>query len=146
MSDSSIIDLFTGAPWDAYTRADALREGVLIDATRRASALGFNVPVALTREVWEDCVRWDAQIEAAKPERTNQSPEGRLHDVLWLAFLAAATTRDGHRQWITFDVFRVPPTGEGLAPSRVTLVLTIGPGDTVDPVITISLPSLPTED
>jgi hypothetical protein len=36
-----------------YTRADALRDGVLIDATAVAREAGIRYPVALTRAAWE---------------------------------------------------------------------------------------------
>src|SRR4051794_36967081 len=40
-----------------YSRADALRDGVLIDVSPTAAEAGFRWPVALTRAVWERCVR-----------------------------------------------------------------------------------------
>jgi hypothetical protein len=40
----------------AYTRADALRDGVLIAVSQIAREAGFCFPVALTRAVWERCV------------------------------------------------------------------------------------------
>jgi hypothetical protein len=39
-----------------YNRADALRDGVLIDVSATAREAGIRFPVALTRAVWERCV------------------------------------------------------------------------------------------
>lgn len=40
-----------------YSRADALRDGVLIDVSAVAREAGIRYPVALTRAVWERCGR-----------------------------------------------------------------------------------------
>jgi hypothetical protein len=39
-----------------YTRADAIRDGVLIDVSELARGAGIRHPVALTRAVWQRCV------------------------------------------------------------------------------------------
>jgi hypothetical protein len=39
-----------------YSRADALADGVLIDATELAREAGFRYPVALTSAAWHECV------------------------------------------------------------------------------------------
>ena len=39
-----------------YTRAQALAEGVLIDAGPMAREAGFRWPVAITAAAWDDCV------------------------------------------------------------------------------------------
>lgn len=141
---ASVWDLFTGAEVIyAYTRADALRDGLLVDATRRAAALGFQVPVALSSAVYADCVTWDARAEANKPEGTAQDTSGRLHDVLWMAFLAVARLNGAgaaHSGRVDFEVLRVPVEGPSVAPQLVNLRAVIGPGDAGEPVITILFP------
>jgi hypothetical protein len=62
----------------AYTRADALRDGVLVDVSATAREAGLQYPVALTRAVWERCV-------AVPPGVVCQDEAGRLWDVLWRA-------------------------------------------------------------
>ena len=42
----------------AYTRAEAIADGVLIDVTETAKEVGFRLPVALTAAAWADCVAW----------------------------------------------------------------------------------------
>jgi hypothetical protein len=39
-----------------YSRADALRDGVLIDVSATAWEAGFRYPVALTAAAWGRCV------------------------------------------------------------------------------------------
>ena len=55
---SSLEDIF-GPVIMSYTRAQALEDGVLVDAGPLAREAGFHWPVALTRAVWEDCVSLD---------------------------------------------------------------------------------------
>ncbi|RKT37909.1 DUF6573 family protein [Thiocapsa rosea] len=115
----------------AYTRAQALDDGRLIDVTDLACDAGFKVPVALTAKVWADCVVWDQAREVAPQDET-----GRLWDLLAMAHLAARGRPHSGR--LTFSVLRI---GSGrLRPSRVTLALVIGPGDRGEPVITIMQP------
>lgn len=126
------LNLFDGGVLiHAYTRAQALDDGTLIDVTDLARDAGFKVPVALTAKVWADCVAWDQAREVAPQDET-----GRLWDVLAMAHLAARGRPDSGRA--TFSVLRI---GAGrLRPSRVTLALVIGPGDQGEPVITIMQP------
>jgi hypothetical protein len=58
-----------------YSRADALCDGVLIDASRAAREAGFHYPVALTAAAWAKCV-------AVSPGVVCQDDAGRLWDVL----------------------------------------------------------------
>jgi hypothetical protein len=62
----------------SYTRADALRDGVLIDVSPTAREAGIRYPVALTRAAWGRCV-------AVPPGVLCQDESGRLWDVLWSA-------------------------------------------------------------
>ena len=63
----------------AYTRAQAIEDGVLVDVSDTAREAGFKIPVALSRSVWDRLV--------ALPEgyRGFQDERGRLWDVLWMA-------------------------------------------------------------
>ena len=124
------MDEFFGEIIHSYTRADAIRDGVLIDVTDTAREAGFKIPVALTTAVYEDCVRWDEAADAAQDE------SGRLWDVLWMAMNAARRGSGGDR--VTFTMLRVKPGTDRAG--QVTLKMIIGPGDTADPVITIMEP------
>ncbi len=117
----------------AYSRAEAIADGVLVDVTATAAEAGFKIPVAITRAAWADCVEWNGEIEARKAVTQDQS--GRLWDVLWMAFLACRGPGDSQRR--VFELHRVPREGRGNRPRRVSLVVCIGPGDDPRPVITI---------
>jgi hypothetical protein len=49
---------FFGNVISSYTRAQAIEDGVLIDASNMAREAGFKWPVALTTAAWADCVDW----------------------------------------------------------------------------------------
>lgn len=115
-----------------YSRADAIRDGVLVDVTSTASEAGFKIPVAMTAAAYEDCVRWDASDPRAQDE------EGRLWDVLTMARLAARDAGEVRR--VIFELLRIDRHGSKETPTRARLALEIGPGDSFEPVITIMQP------
>ena len=118
----------------AYTRAQALADGVLIDAGALARDAGFRWPVALTAAAWEDWVAWGpSDHEAQVP----QDATGRLWDVL---VLAALTARSSGGSLLYFDLYRVPRDGRARRPVLTTLKLLVGPGDAGEPVVTILQP------
>ena len=41
-----------GPAISAYTRAQAIDDGILVDVSDTAREAGFNIPVAVTRTVW----------------------------------------------------------------------------------------------
>ena len=120
----------------AYTRQNMLDDGYLVDVTETAKRAGFTVPVALTRPVWEDCVEWD---EDDTKRQTYQDIEGRLWDVIYMAFMGARICRD--QSTFHYPMHRVPRGGRGKIPRKVVLKSVIGPGDQCELVITIVLPN-----
>lgn len=116
---------------DIYTRAQALEDGVLVDVTPQAKENGFKVPLALTAAVWADCIAWDNAVE-----NYPQNEQGRLRDLLWMAYFEARRRRNA--QIVPFGLLRVPH--RGTKPELVQLILHIGPGDNAEPVITIMQP------
>jgi hypothetical protein len=125
----------------AYSRSQALEEGVLVDATRVAREAGFRHPVALTRAAWEDCVAWSDADEQRK--RSLQDESGRLWDVLQMGVHAIRTQirrGRGQENRLTFSVFRVPREGDDVQAGMVALELVCGPGDRGEPVMTIQFP------
>ena len=131
----------------AYTRADAIEDGELVDVTETAREAGFKIPVALTSAVWARYVEFDKRS-------TGQDEAGRLWDVLHM--LRYAIKRSGSTSEIRyqlhvaipgsvpFEANEAPPErGSGLRKSHhrlVTLKAICGPGDTAEPVITVMLP------
>ena len=105
-----------------------------------AKDAGFQVPVALTIAVWDDCVAWS---DRDSQEQVHQDQCGRLWDLPFMAAHGMRTSRAcGDR--LLFELYRVPRDGQSTAAERTTLKLIVGPGDGGEPVMTILL--LPTED
>lgn len=118
--------------WDViyqYTRAQALEDGVLADASEMAREAGIRYPVALTQAVWVEFV-------AVPDGVTGQDEAGRLWDILWMFRCAAA-----RGQGVDELRFRLHVKNrEGRAPALVELKAHCGPGDEGEPVITIMMP------
>lgn len=136
MNDSNNHNTFSGLfgePIYAYTRAQALDDGVLVDVSDLAEEAGFRYPVAMTRAAWADCVEWS---DGYSEKQVCQDETARLWDVLWLAAHAARRST-GDR--LIFGVHRVPRDGHATQPERVNLQMLIGPGDRGEPVMTILL-------
>jgi hypothetical protein len=128
--------MFTAADIiSSYTRADALADGQLIDVTETAKEAGFRLPVAITCAAWADCVAWGEAEKARKA--TSQDESGRLWDVVYMGFRAAKENPSASR--VGYEIHRVPREGKGIKPRPVDLVLSIGPGDSGETVLTIML-------
>ncbi|RDH87709.1 MAG: hypothetical protein DIZ78_03935 [endosymbiont of Escarpia spicata] len=139
MSDSSneqSAEAFFGEVISTYTRAQAIEDGVLIDAGSMASEAGFKWPVALTSAVWADCVAW---TKDDSEQQVHQDQSGRLWDVLYMASHAIRTNKDSGDR-LLIQLYRVPRDGRSTEAILVTLKLIVGPGDAGEPVITILLP------
>lgn len=113
-----------------YTRKQAIEDGVLVDVSSIAREAGFKYPVAITRTVWES---WIAPDNMAG--QSGESESGRLWDVL---FVLRAVIR---KQTSEVDTvfFSVLFTKEGRK-RLVRLKSLCGPGDDLEPVITIMRP------
>lgn len=119
----------------AYTRANAIADGTLVDVSEVAGKAGFRIPVAMTAAAWADCVAW---TDADSDRQTHQEESGRLWDVLWMSSLAARRAQGARSP---FQFYRVPRGGRATRPRLTTLHLHIGPGDAGEPVITILMPN-----
>ena len=85
MSNSSnerSTESFFGEVISTYTRTQAIKDGVLIDAGSMAQEAGFKWPVAVTPAAWADCVAWS---EDDSDKQAHQDESGRLWDVLFSA-------------------------------------------------------------
>jgi len=120
-----------------YTRADALRDGVLVelpeDLCRNA---GIVVSVAVTRAIWDEYISPEYLSELA-----DQDVPGRIWDLLWMFSCAARKSRK--TSIVLFKTEFVILDDENRARSSRTLATfkaICGPGDEGEPVITIMLP------
>jgi hypothetical protein len=114
-----------------YTRADAIRDGVLIDVSAIARETGIRYPVALTVAVWERCV-------AVPPGVVCQDEAGRLWDVVWM--LRCAISRRSAGNIVRFALHVRNDNRDG-TPPLVRLKAVCGPDDQGEPVVTVMLPN-----
>lgn len=114
----------------AYTRKQAIEDGVLVDVTETAREAGFVIPVAVTAGVWAECVRVPEGV-------MGQDEAGRLWDVLTMLRLAVRRASEGSRVDFAVHVRRDDSDG---TPPLVSLYALCGPGDDAEPVVTVMLP------
>jgi hypothetical protein len=113
-----------------YTRADAIRDGVLIDVSPVGREAGVRYPVAVTAAAWERCV-------AVPPGVVCQDEAGRLWDLLWM--LVCAGRRGAGGPEVRFGV-HVRNDNRNGTPPLVRLKALCGPGDRGEPVVTVMMP------
>lgn len=118
----------------SYSRKQAIEDGFLVDVSEVAKEAGFLHPVALTHAAYESCVAWNETDSERK--RLHQDESGRLWDVIYMARFNAKRSKSS--QFI-YDLFCVPKNGNETSPQRIRLKAVCGPGDTLEPVITIML-------
>jgi len=113
----------------SYSRADALADGVLIDITAAAREHGFKLHTAVTDSLFGYVVPPDGL------EGEGQSLEGRMHDLLTLAMIAARKGLNHDR--VEFEVLFLMEPGKL---EKVRVILHVGPGDQGEAVLTLMLP------
>ncbi len=115
----------------AYTRAEALADGELIDVSATAREAGIRFPVALTRAVWERCVSVPEGVVCQDEAR-------RLWDVVWLLLCAIRRAAPGAVA-VRFGV-HVRNDNRNRTPPLVHLKAVSGAGDRGEPVLTVMTP------
>ena len=137
-SVSSVSGLDCGEVVHAYTRTDALADGVLVDVTDAASPSGmlggFTVPVAVTAGLWTAIGEIPASLVGVADVR------GRLHDVLWMASLACRRREGAFFASFAVRTFAVHLPYRGTRKRVQTLRVEIGPDDHGAPCLTIGFP------
>lgn len=138
---STLTDLF-GPVIYAYTRADAIRDGELIDLAAFSfrpnltilEEAGIKIPTAITRAAYDRAIQ-----EEGRELPPCQDLSGRMWDVCYMFALAA---RGSDKSEIRFKVVVWNWIGntQRTKHETVTLKAICGPGDTAEPVITIMLP------
>lgn len=131
---------FDGAPViSSYTRAQALEDGFLVEVPEKLwREAGFKWPVAITTHVYTDVARVPDH-----PKAQGESIEGRLWDILWMAYRAVLFVKqhgkpgddDNH---LPFDVLATDELGKKRA-HRLWVVLS-GEGPNGAPTLTIMFP------
>jgi hypothetical protein len=115
----------------AYTRAQAVADGVQVEVTKTAQEAGIKFPMFLTRAVF------DAYV-AVPPDVTGQDEAGRLWDVVWMTRFGIIRARPGcDRIPVAFYV-----RNDNRAARLVKLIATCGALDIDDPqpAITVMMP------
>jgi len=122
-------NFFEGAPIIfAYSRQQAIEDGVLVDVTETAREAGFVYPVALTADLWAD-------INAIPPSKQGfEDVAGRLWDLLYMAVRAIKQSRESGTCLLYRLILHVGKR------SDYTVKLVCGPGDDAEPVITLMRP------
>ena len=112
----------------AYTRKDALADGVQIDVSEVAREAGLKFPVYLTRAVWESYVTVPDGVRC-------QDEKGRLWDIVWMLRCAARRTSGPEM------LFRLHVRNDNRdrTPPLVTLKAVCGPRDIDDPAPAITI-------
>jgi len=113
----------------AYTRAQAIEDGVLVDVSEVAKEAGIKFPVAVTRAVWDEYITPD---DRSRPY--GQSEEGRLWDTLWM-FRCFAKSLSGDT--LFFKLYYIMKERQR---RLITLKAVCHPGDNMEPVITVMKP------
>ncbi len=122
-----------GPVLSVYTRAQAIEDGILVDVSDTAREAGFNIPVAVTRTVWNRIVALPDGYQGFQDER------GRLWDVLWMArhYALRASDSDRVRMCVLVRDIRKDLHDSNRPPRKHFPIVAIGAGDERRPAITI---------
>ena len=119
-------------PLHSYSRAQAIEDGVLVDVSEAAREVGIKFTVAITQAAHATVVAWGQ-------DDGTQDTRGRLHDVVWM--LSRAIRRSASGDLLNFSVLAVPNEPGHARAAQVDLKAICGPGDNMEPVITVLLPN-----
>ena len=111
----------------AYTRAEALADGVLVDVSEKAREAGFKIPVAITKRVFDEAVNPSEEALSY-----GQSVSGRLWDILFLAGVKARANLT--KSYFNYTVLVADGPGNA---RNIRLKAECGPDDKGEPIITI---------
>ncbi len=112
----------------AYTRAQAIADGVLVDVTDIAKDVGIGLPTAVTIAVREKFIAFHEDLCC-------HDDYGRTVNILWMLIRAAG--KQAAPFVVQFDVL-VRERNRSLRFHNLKAIC--GPGDDGEPVITVMLP------
>ena len=115
----------------AYTRKQAVADGVQVEVTKTAKEAGISFPVFLTRTVF------DAYV-AVPPNVSGQDEAGRLFDICWMLRFAILRSRS-HTDRVPVALY---VRNDNHRAKLVKLIAQCGPLDMDDPspAITVMMP------
>jgi hypothetical protein len=119
----------------AYTRSQAIADGVQVDVTKTAQEAGIKFPMFLTRAVYDAYV---ALPNGGSAQAPGQDEAGRLWDIVWMTRFGILRARPG--------VDRIPVAfyvrNDNRAARLVKLIAICGALDVGDPqpAITVMMP------
>ena len=115
----------------AYTRKQALADGVQVDVSTTAREAGIRFPVFITRTAF------DAYV-TVPPNVIGQDEAGRLWDVVWMLRFAIGKAQPGQSR-LPFALY---VRNDNRRPRLIKLISMCGPLDIDDPqpAITIMMP------
>ena len=115
----------------AYTRKQAIADGVQVDVSSTAKEAGIRFPVFITRTAF------DAYV-TVPPDVTGQDEAGRLWDIVWMLRFAVQRSRPGCDR-LPFALY---VRNDNRAARLVKLIAMCGPldMDAPEPAITIMMP------
>ncbi len=117
----------------AYTRAQAIKDGVLVDVTETAKEAGIKYPTAVTEALWNCYIEPKERLKDL-----GQSVQGRLWDVLFLFAFAARSSPKGCNE-LFYSVNFLMDGGDSFEQETVKIKAICGPGDDGSPCITLML-------
>ena len=119
----------------AYTRAQAIQDGVLVDVTETSKEVGFKLPVAITEALHNRLTPTKADASLG------QDYDGRLWNVLWLAAFTIKLADPG-TDTVAFTVTQQEVEPKSGQPHSLDIRLRVvcSPGDENEPVFTIGFP------
>jgi len=115
----------------AYSRAQAVADGVQVEVSKIATEAGIRFPVFLTRAVFDAYVTVPRGVEA-------QDEAGRLWDILWMLRIAIRRAQPGQSR-LPFALYI---RNDNRHAKLVKLVAVCGPTDIGNPApaITVMMP------
>jgi hypothetical protein len=120
----------------SYNRAQAIKDGILVDVTDMAKAVGVKWHVAVTSSVWSDFIEW---TDYDRRRQGLQDTEGRLWHVVFVLHWALKNSNKTN-DVIFYELHILPRDGFSYVARRTRLKAVVSYGDYMEPVITIMLP------
>lgn len=135
---STSIEDFFGSSIIAYTREQALSDGVLIDVSKMGAEAGLRPPVAVTSAVFKQYIEW---TDEDSKKQSYQDQSSRLWDALLMARFKITSAVKQNSNESLFELDCIPRDGKSTRAKLTVLKVHIGPGDQGEAVLTIMLPN-----